>query len=305
MDDVDIKIIQELLSNSRMTYRELADRLDLSVNSAHKRVQSLVEQGVVQRFTLHLTPKVLPQVWVRVCGKSATVLMDETVERLGANQNTSMVAVSSGNMLHILGVLRDYAEVNKFVNFAIKTGEIADPDIRLPNPPHFQGTAEVSLTRTDYRILASLQENCRKQIVDMAAELCISAKTVRRRLSGMEKGEAVHYRINFDHALLGGVFTLLDLYVNKGVDPQEVIALINRKYAKNLMGVRTFSTLPNEITIDVWTRSLAELKTLQDSLQREGSFSRIVPIMVYHATYFETWREQHVRDHARYDRPNP
>jgi len=298
MDDVDIRIIKELLSNSRMTYRELADRLDLSVNSAHRRVQNLIEQGIIKQFTLHLTPKVLPQVWVRVCGKSATTLMDATVDRLGANPSTSMVAVSSDNTLHIVGVVHDYPEINKYVNFAIRTGEIADPGICLPNSPYVTGTAEVSLTHTDYRILALLQENSRKQIVDLAAELGISAKTVRRHLEEMEKNGSVHYRINFDHALLGGTFTLLDLYVKNGVDTQAVEGLIRSKYAKNLMGLRTFSTMPNKITIDVWAKTLTELRSLQNSLQQEGYFSKIVPMIVYHATYFDTWRERYVHERA-------
>ena len=298
MDDVDLRIIQELVANSRVTYRELAAKLGLSPNSAHKRVQYLVEQGVIQRFTLQLTPKALPQVWVRVCGKSATTLMDATVERLGKNPNTSMVAVSSGNTLHIVGVLRDFSEIQRYVDFAIKAGEITNPDIRLPNPPSSHGTSEVSLTGTDYRILAALQDNSRKQIVDVAAELGIAAKTVRRRLTEMEKTGSVHYRINFNHALLGGTFTLLDLYIKNEAETQEVIALIRNKYSKNLLAVRTFSTLPYEVSIDVWTKTMTELKALQDALQKEGCFSRIVPILVYHAAYFDTWRDQYILEKA-------
>ena len=165
MDDADLRIIQELVANARVTYRALADRLGLSVNSVHKRVQHMAEQGIIQQFTLHLTPRAIPQVWVRVCGASATKLMDETVERLGKNPDTSMVAVSSNNVLHVVGVLRDFTEISQFVDFVVRAGEIEKPDIRLPNPPLSPGIADVALTGTDYRILAALRENSRKQIV--------------------------------------------------------------------------------------------------------------------------------------------
>ncbi|HEY3272314.1 MAG TPA: winged helix-turn-helix transcriptional regulator [Methanocella sp.] len=299
MDDIDLRIIQELVANSRVTYRELAGKLGLSVNSVHKRVQHMTETGMIQQFTFHLTTRVVPQVWVRVCGASATKLMDETVEKLGKNPNTSMVAVSSNNTLHVVGVLRDFAEISRFVNFVVRTGEIAKPDVRLPNPRQLPGIAGVSLTDTDYKILAALQGNCRKQIVDVATELGLATKTVRRRLERMEKNELISYGIKFDHSLLGGTFTLLDMYVKSGVDAGEVQHLIRNKYSKNLMSLRTFSTLPDEITVDVWTRTMTDLKVLQDSLQKEGVFERIVPILVYHVNYFDTWRDDLIREKAK------
>lgn len=64
------------------------------------------------------------------------------------------------------------------------------------------------------------------------------------------------------------------------------------------MEVRTFSTLPNDVTIDVWIRTMTELKALQDSLQSEGVFERIVPYIEYNVYYFESWREKHVLEKA-------
>lgn len=298
MDDIDLRIIQELVSNSRVTYRELADKLGVSANSAHKRVQNMLEQGIIQQFTLRPTPATVPQVWVRVCGISATTLMDETVKQLGKNPNTSMVAVSSNNSFHVVGALRDVSELNRYVNFVIRTGEISNPTVRLLNLPRLQGGAKVLLTEMDYKIIASLQENCRKQIVDIAKELDISAKTVRRRLERMEAGELICYETRFDHGLLGGIFTLLDLYLLPGVDTKEAVPLIRNKYSKNLMELRTFSTLPNDITIDVWTKTTTELKALQDSLQNEGHFEKIVPILVYKVYRFDTWLDQYIREKA-------
>ena len=302
MDDIDLRIIQELVPNSRVTYRELADKLRVSANSAHKRVQNMVEQRIIQQFTLRLTPAAVPQVWVRVCGVSATTLMDETVKRLGQNQHTSMVAVSSNNSFHVVGVLRDVSELNRYVNFVIRTGEISDPTVRLLNLPRLQSREKISLTDTDYKIIAALQDNCRKQIVDVARELDLSAKTVRRRLERMEAAELICYEVRFDHGLLGGIFTLLDLYLLPGADNRDAVALIRNKYSKNLMELRTFSTLPNDITIDVWTKTTAELKELQDALQKEGYFEKVVPILVYKVYRFDTWLDQQIRDKASGDR---
>jgi DNA-binding Lrp family transcriptional regulator len=39
-----------LLSNSRTPYRALAEKLNLSVNAVHKRVQTLIDQGIIREF---------------------------------------------------------------------------------------------------------------------------------------------------------------------------------------------------------------------------------------------------------------
>lgn len=298
MDEIDIRIIQELIPNARATYRELADRLDLSVNSVHKRVQTLMEMGIIKEFTVHLSQAALPHVFVRVCGTAETRRMDDTVERLGKNPNTAMVAVSGSNGLHIVGVLEDLSGVNEFANFAAREAAISDPTVRLLDLPKPRVVSDASLTNLDYRIVASLLHDSRKSAVDVAAELGVSARTVKRRLARMEENGLIYYRVIFDHASLGGIFTLLDLYVRSGVNAHEVIALIRKNYSANLLEIRTFSAIPNNVTIDVWTKTMRELKTLQDSLQNEEVFEKILPIFVYGVYHFDTWRDDYVREKA-------
>jgi DNA-binding Lrp family transcriptional regulator len=204
MDEIDIRIIQELIANARVTYRELADRLDLSVNSVHKRVQRLVELGIIKEFTVHLTQAAQPHVHVRVCGTSATAQMDDTVARLGRNPNVAMVAVSSSNGMHIIGVLENAAELGRFVDFAVKDAAISGPTVRLLDYPCSRAVSDVSLSALDYRIVASLLHDSRKQAVDIGAELGVSAKTVKRHLERMEKNGIIYYQAVFDHASLGG-----------------------------------------------------------------------------------------------------
>ena len=40
-----------LSANSRSSYAELAEKLNLSVNAIHKRIQLLIEKGIIRRFT--------------------------------------------------------------------------------------------------------------------------------------------------------------------------------------------------------------------------------------------------------------
>jgi Lrp/AsnC family leucine-responsive transcriptional regulator len=51
MDKTDMSLILLLLQNSRLSYAELADKLNLSINAVHKRIQQLIETDVIRKFT--------------------------------------------------------------------------------------------------------------------------------------------------------------------------------------------------------------------------------------------------------------
>ena len=50
MDKTDVILSQLLLANSRRSYRELAEKLNLSVTAVHNRIQSLIEMGIIRKF---------------------------------------------------------------------------------------------------------------------------------------------------------------------------------------------------------------------------------------------------------------
>lgn len=57
MDQIDERILRELRDDGRMTWVELAERVSLSAPACQRRVQALVADGVVERFTLRIKPE--------------------------------------------------------------------------------------------------------------------------------------------------------------------------------------------------------------------------------------------------------
>lgn len=54
LDETDIEILRLLVEDGRRPYREIADEVGLSAPAVSDRVQRLVDQGVVRRFTVAL-----------------------------------------------------------------------------------------------------------------------------------------------------------------------------------------------------------------------------------------------------------
>jgi DNA-binding Lrp family transcriptional regulator len=55
VDEIDDKIIGILKENSRATYVEIGNSVGLSEGAVRNRVQALVDQGVIERFTVEVS----------------------------------------------------------------------------------------------------------------------------------------------------------------------------------------------------------------------------------------------------------
>lgn len=206
--------------------------------------------------------------------------------------------MAGGNYIYVRGILHDISEMNRYVNFVIREGKITNPVYGLLDMAQSKTASEDLLTNMDYRILASLQANSRKQIVDVANELKISAKTARGRLERMEENGLISYGIKFDPTSSGYIFAAMSLFLKNGTDNEKAMSLITKKYGKNIMYIYSFYTISNLIVINVWTKTMAELRILQSSLHDEGYFERIVLNTPYEVYYFDTWLDTHILEKA-------
>lgn len=54
MDEYDARIIEELKRDGRLSWAALAKRINLSASACQRRVEALVERGVIENFTINL-----------------------------------------------------------------------------------------------------------------------------------------------------------------------------------------------------------------------------------------------------------
>lgn len=59
MDETDIKIVEALIDDARMSLKDLAAHVGLSSPGVSERIRRLQERGVIRGFTVDIDPKVL------------------------------------------------------------------------------------------------------------------------------------------------------------------------------------------------------------------------------------------------------
>jgi DNA-binding Lrp family transcriptional regulator len=84
MDEIDEKILRILKDNSRMTYVEIAEQVNLSEGAVRNRVQSLVNTGIIRKFTIEManTAKVRSLTMISVIPSTPTIAVSKEVQKL-------------------------------------------------------------------------------------------------------------------------------------------------------------------------------------------------------------------------------
>jgi DNA-binding Lrp family transcriptional regulator len=297
MDQIDLRMFKHLILNPRMTFRELADELNISLQAVHRRMQLAQEKGVVSRFTADISLGYLNATTGVIFGESSIKSFQNTISQLSDNDHTSWILVGSGNYLYIGGLLRSIEELEEYSDFVIKTAQITNPTIGLQTF-HAGGIfgggrqAEESskLSKLDLRIIESLHHDARKSLTVIADELAVSARTVRRRLDKMVEDNVIELGVVINPTKSGDTLAVLEVNLSEGSDKNEVKHYLNREFFIEVDFFRSFSNLPNFLMGVAWTFSLAELSELINKLEGIEQIDSVVPIVLYSGHYFDTWR---------------
>ena len=293
MDKTDIILIQLLLQNSRLPYRELAEKLDLSVNAVHKRIQKLRESGILRAFTAKINLSAFEHaVPVTVWGRSETRSVDETLEKLGKNSSIYWVSVAGGNYLYVGAYLQNISELEPYIAFVKKEAQIPDPTVGIAHEEPLLSHRDTTLYPLDYQIVYALHKNSRKPVSDVAEELGVSAKTVRRRLSRMIREGLIELSIEWYPDASNDIMTIFHLHLKASADKSKVGPLLIKKYSPNAFFLLSFSNLPNLLLCVVWTNTMKELQDIREVFERKEVFEFVVPNVLHIGFIFDTWRDE-------------
>ena len=297
-----MSLIMLLSANSRLPYAEMAEKLNLSVNAIHKRIQLLIETGVIRKFTAKVSLQSLAPIVVFVSGTSQLVSFQDLPGKLKAHGSIYWLAEGGGKFLYIGAYLRNLSELVGLIELVKKEAGLPEPTVRimasapLPVTPNPKST-DLTLYDLDYKIIRSLKDDSRKAVSDVATEVGASTKTVRRRLMRMTKNNLIELGLEWYPDKSNDIITLLDLHLKPDTDLGIIPYQILRKYAPNALFYWCFANVPNVVTYTVWTNSMNELQSLREKLEKEPGVASIVPNILYTGYIFSTWRDQLVEKH--------
>ncbi|KEO84859.1 Lrp/AsnC family transcriptional regulator [Tumebacillus flagellatus] len=117
LDDVDKQILEILHENSRISYTDLGKRIELSRVAVQTRIQSLIEAGVIERFTVVINPAM---VGMKVSAFFHVDIepshLDAVAQELAKDPAvTSLYHMTGPSTLHMHGIFTSNSELQKFL----------------------------------------------------------------------------------------------------------------------------------------------------------------------------------------------
>lgn len=117
-DDVDRKLVEELINDGRISYVELAEKIGLSRVAVKDRIQNLVDKGVIENFTVIINSEKF--------GKKVSAFFEVDVEpkqlqkvaqNLADNSNVASIYQMTGpSTLHMHVLVEDFKMLEIFIN---------------------------------------------------------------------------------------------------------------------------------------------------------------------------------------------
>ncbi len=293
MDEVDIRLSKMLSENSRQPYRELAKKLDISLQAVHRRIQNLQHKEIIRGFCLAFSPNYIGYHPVSIFGKSESKVPSETIEKLGKDERVSNVYVAGGGMLYVVGALRDLSDIDDFTDFARRTANIGEPQVGIINtgPPGPAGKTlkDHPLSPLDARILASLSDDTRKPASDIAEELGVTSKTVNKRLRRLMDSGQLLFTIEWFPRNPGNLVSIIHLDLKKGANKHEVGQDLMKRFDPWLVRYYVFLNLPDFMVFFAISPNPDDLAKLHNDIAKHPSVEAVTPHILYTAEVFDTW----------------
>lgn len=289
-----------LLRDPRMPLRELAERMGISLQAVHKRMQALLEAGILVGTGAAIPGNYLNATSVFIFGcMEGEKPLHQVVADLAKNDSVGYVMLCSGNVMYVSGLLRRSVEMDQFREFVRKTCSMKDATMAIDSlgrvgevRPAEPLAPEIKLSPMDLRIIASLKDDARKPYAQVGEEIGATARTVRQRLDRMIEEGSVELILKVNPTYARTVNSVVHVFTRDGVDRNILGIELMKRFPASVLFFRSYCNIPDMISVATNHRMMSSLFETMDILYEDKRVTKAIPNVVITAWEFDTWRER-------------
>ena len=126
MDLLDKALFQELANNCRVSFTDLSKKYDVSVNTIKKRVEDMLEKGLIVAFDVQLKLSIYNASFALVILRLDQVLSEQEQDEIGKHQ--FITSISTGIQLdgQVVIIYRNNDELNEVIEFLRSNEKVKD-----------------------------------------------------------------------------------------------------------------------------------------------------------------------------------
>lgn len=196
LDEIDLRILNQLGLNSRLSYRNIAKSINFTTKSAKERVDSMISCGVIKRFIVLVDPSILGDNKVVSFALKKDLVDNEAIEKIKQIGDIQFEFTVLGGVIGFSLLVKNEGQSNKRIEDLVRflkpalLGVIVQEQISKRNLKK-----KANLNRLDYNIIKQLVLNPRIEISDIAKNLSVSSKTIRRRFDKIQENHLLEFTL--------------------------------------------------------------------------------------------------------------
>lgn len=214
LDDIDLKIVNSLGRNGRLSYRNIAYAIGLTTKSVKVRVDKMISGNVIERFIALVNPSILGYNTICTFAIRKNKLSNEIIDRIKLVGDIQYQFTVLGGAVGFSIAVREGSEEK--IELLLKSLQHAILGVTIQNSSSHSDISK-SLRVTDYHIIKQLVLNPRMEISEIGKKISVSPKTVRRRLDRIIKYRILEFTILPNpYAMKGQIVFFLEVKIEKG-----------------------------------------------------------------------------------------
>ena len=227
MDELDIQILSMLLDNCRESDRQIGKKIGISGNAVKSRIQKMIQNNVIEKFTLKIEPPVLGYnvVYIVISGQDLNQILKQ-VKLIG---EPFFVVPCIGDITVCSIVIKENVKAK------IELAKKIMKDVRVLSIFEAQNPGIRSdLTKTDLEIINVLLENPRARLDEIAKATSLSTKTITRSLDKLQNDEAILFTLIYDPIKLEQFVPYAILtWINKDLD--KTLKILKEEFSSSFL----------------------------------------------------------------------
>ena len=265
IDNLDMKILSNLLNNCRESDRQIGQKIGLSGVSVRSRIEKMLKSKLIEKFTLKIEPHILGYnvIYLVTTGQDVNEIVKQVklvgepffvVPCVGGYSACGIVV--KGEVEQKIAIIKNMLKQVRILNIF----EAEDAGI------------ESNLTKTDLDVIEQLLNNPLEQIDVVAKNAKISSKTVARSIEKLQENPAFQFTLTYDPGKIKPYIAHAVLCVVNG-NIETLLKALRKQFEEHFMQIPFIAK--NQIALFLYSEDIFEM---DEMVQKASGVENVVAV---------------------------
>lgn len=288
-DDKDLKIIQLLSLDARISYRSLGRSVGLSTNAIKTRINKLVHDRIIQEFVTFVDLAIFgyPRIYYLLIRNSDSI--EETTRSRIKLVGEIIFEIEGIGSIAVYGIaIKEHSKDEKIqlLSDALKPALVLSINIGRSQIPK-------KVREADLKIIKCILEDPRVEISKIARKIFMSSKTVGARLERMKEAHMIEFRAITDPTKMGSYINFAILVrTSSGLEDKRTTTIfkeVEKELERNFLIMNLVMQQDNMITFALVARSIFDIDPVVKKIKMMRGLEGIEVIIPSKITIYQDW----------------